>query len=265
MVDRPLIQHVVDEAREAGIEHFIFVTGRNKAVIEDHFDRQFELEVTLKERNKTRRPRSCSSQRPAGARHRELHPPAIAARPRPCGLVRARAGRPRAVRAAAARRAGAAQAGLPQADDRRLQRRRASNANIIAVEEVPIGPHRTSTASSASARPRARLSRSPTWWRSRRARRRRPTSSSPAATSCSRRFSICWRTQERRRRRRNPDHRRDDQARQDAAVLRLEVRGQAASTAAPRSASSPPMSPMRWSGPTSRPAFRAEIKKLLGD
>ena len=39
VVDRPLIQHVVDEAREAGIEHFIFVTGRNKAVIEDHFDR----------------------------------------------------------------------------------------------------------------------------------------------------------------------------------------------------------------------------------
>ena len=53
VVDRPLIQHVVDEAREAGIEHFIFVTGRNKAVIEDHFDRQFELELTLKERNKT--------------------------------------------------------------------------------------------------------------------------------------------------------------------------------------------------------------------
>jgi UTP--glucose-1-phosphate uridylyltransferase len=53
VVDRPLIQHVVDEAREAGIEHFIFVTGRNKAVIEDHFDRQFELEATLKERNKS--------------------------------------------------------------------------------------------------------------------------------------------------------------------------------------------------------------------
>jgi UTP--glucose-1-phosphate uridylyltransferase len=52
VVDRPLIQHVVDEAREAGIEHFIFVTGRHKTVIEDHFDRQFELEVTLKERNK---------------------------------------------------------------------------------------------------------------------------------------------------------------------------------------------------------------------
>src|SRR5262245_42512521 len=50
VVDRPLIQHVVDEAREAGIEHFIFVTGRNKSVIEDHFDRQFELEHTLQER-----------------------------------------------------------------------------------------------------------------------------------------------------------------------------------------------------------------------
>jgi UTP--glucose-1-phosphate uridylyltransferase len=53
VVDRPLIQHVVDEARQAGIEHFIFVTGRNKAVIEDHFDRQFELELTLKERRKS--------------------------------------------------------------------------------------------------------------------------------------------------------------------------------------------------------------------
>ena len=52
VVDRPLIQHVVDEARQAGIEHFIFVTGRNKAVIEDHFDRQFELEMTLLERQK---------------------------------------------------------------------------------------------------------------------------------------------------------------------------------------------------------------------
>ncbi|MGD0420938.1 MAG: UTP--glucose-1-phosphate uridylyltransferase GalU [Xanthobacteraceae bacterium] len=52
VVDRPLIQHVVDEAREAGIEHFIFVTGRNKGVIEDHFDRQVELEMALLERQK---------------------------------------------------------------------------------------------------------------------------------------------------------------------------------------------------------------------
>jgi UTP--glucose-1-phosphate uridylyltransferase len=53
VVDRPLIQHVVDEAIAAGIEHFIFVTGRNKGVIEDHFDRQFELEQVLAERGKT--------------------------------------------------------------------------------------------------------------------------------------------------------------------------------------------------------------------
>jgi len=53
VVDRPLIQHVVDEAREAGIEHFIFVTGRGKGVIEDHFDRQPELEETLAARGKT--------------------------------------------------------------------------------------------------------------------------------------------------------------------------------------------------------------------
>ncbi|MEO5807363.1 UTP--glucose-1-phosphate uridylyltransferase GalU [Devosia sp.] len=53
VVDRPLIQYAVDEAREAGIEHFVFVTGRNKSVIEDHFDRQFELETTLELRGKT--------------------------------------------------------------------------------------------------------------------------------------------------------------------------------------------------------------------
>ena len=53
VVDRPLIQYAVDEAREAGIEHFVFVTGRNKTVIEDHFDKQFELEHTLESRGKS--------------------------------------------------------------------------------------------------------------------------------------------------------------------------------------------------------------------
>ncbi len=52
VVDRPAIQHVVDEARQGGAEHLIFVTGRNKGVIEDHFDRPFELEHTLQSRNK---------------------------------------------------------------------------------------------------------------------------------------------------------------------------------------------------------------------
>jgi UTP--glucose-1-phosphate uridylyltransferase len=52
VVDKPVIQYVVDEAMEAGIEHFVFVTGRSKHVIEDYFDIQFELEQTLRERNK---------------------------------------------------------------------------------------------------------------------------------------------------------------------------------------------------------------------
>ena len=54
VVDRPILQHVVDEARAAGVEQFIFVTGRNKGVIEDHFDMSYELEDTLKRRGKTK-------------------------------------------------------------------------------------------------------------------------------------------------------------------------------------------------------------------
>jgi UTP--glucose-1-phosphate uridylyltransferase len=52
IVDVPIIQMAVDEAREAGIEHFIFVTGRNKSSIEDHFDNQVELELALRERDR---------------------------------------------------------------------------------------------------------------------------------------------------------------------------------------------------------------------
>jgi len=52
VVDRPILQHVVEEAREAGIEHCIFVTGRNKAVIEDYFDMAYELEDILLKRGK---------------------------------------------------------------------------------------------------------------------------------------------------------------------------------------------------------------------
>jgi UTP--glucose-1-phosphate uridylyltransferase len=53
VVDRPVIQYVVDEALEAGIEHIIFVTGRGKGAIEDYFDHSFELEAQLKAKNKT--------------------------------------------------------------------------------------------------------------------------------------------------------------------------------------------------------------------
>ena len=50
--DRPAIQYVVDEALDAGIEHFVFVTGRNKGAIEDYFDRAYELETTLQGKGK---------------------------------------------------------------------------------------------------------------------------------------------------------------------------------------------------------------------
>jgi len=51
--DRPAIHYVVDEALAAGIEHIVFVTGRNKHSIEDYFDRAYELEATLREKGKT--------------------------------------------------------------------------------------------------------------------------------------------------------------------------------------------------------------------
>jgi UTP--glucose-1-phosphate uridylyltransferase len=52
IVDRPLIQYAVDEAREAGIEQIIFVTGRGKTALVEHFDMAFELETTMGERGK---------------------------------------------------------------------------------------------------------------------------------------------------------------------------------------------------------------------
>jgi UTP--glucose-1-phosphate uridylyltransferase len=53
VVDRPLLQYAIDEAKAAGIEHFVFVNGRNKDAIEDYFDRAFELETILERGGKT--------------------------------------------------------------------------------------------------------------------------------------------------------------------------------------------------------------------
>src|ERR1041385_7707879 len=53
VVDRPLIQYAIEEAKAAGIEQFYFVTGRAKSAIEDHFDVAFELEATLRERGRS--------------------------------------------------------------------------------------------------------------------------------------------------------------------------------------------------------------------
>lgn len=53
VVDKPLIQYAVEEAFEAGIEQMIFVTGRGKSALEDHFDISYELEATMRERGKS--------------------------------------------------------------------------------------------------------------------------------------------------------------------------------------------------------------------
>jgi UTP--glucose-1-phosphate uridylyltransferase len=65
VVDRPVLQHAVDEAREAGIEHFVFVTGRNKMVIEDHFDMSYELEDMLQKRGKLKEYEALMANLPA--------------------------------------------------------------------------------------------------------------------------------------------------------------------------------------------------------
>lgn len=53
VVDRPLIQYAVEECLQAGIDEFVFVSGRNKGALEDHFDHAYELETTLEQRKKT--------------------------------------------------------------------------------------------------------------------------------------------------------------------------------------------------------------------
>jgi UTP--glucose-1-phosphate uridylyltransferase len=60
IVDRPLIQYAVDEAREAGIEQLIFVTGRGKGALEDYFDLAFELDATLTAKGKSLDPLASS-------------------------------------------------------------------------------------------------------------------------------------------------------------------------------------------------------------
>lgn len=78
--DRPLIQHVFEEAREAGIDEFIFITGRHKNMLEEHFDYQPELEETLESRGKMDMLEKVqSSEMPAGKLF-------LTRQPRPLGL-----------------------------------------------------------------------------------------------------------------------------------------------------------------------------------
>src|SRR5512139_2549305 len=66
IVDKPLIQYAVEEAAAAGITDMIFITGRNKRAIEDHFDKAYELETELELRNKTAQLETVQASTPHG-------------------------------------------------------------------------------------------------------------------------------------------------------------------------------------------------------
>jgi len=184
VVDKPVIQYVVDEAMEAGIEHFVFVTGRSKHVIEDYFDIQFELEHTLRQRNKNAElsllngllPKAGTAsftrqQEPLGLGHavwcaREIVGDEPFALLLPDMVMRAEKGCMKGM----------------------IELYETSGGNVIAVEEC-APDQTTSMASSVSAKRSATASASPKWWKSRPRARPRPTSSSTAATSCSRKSS----------------------------------------------------------------------------
>ena len=77
IVDKPLIQYAVEEALEAGMTDLIFITGRNKRAIEDHFDKAYELETELEIRNKEKLLEAVQGILPKTSMH--LHPPARSA------------------------------------------------------------------------------------------------------------------------------------------------------------------------------------------
>src|SRR6201987_2232691 len=85
IVDKPLIHYAVEEAKAAGIEQFFFVTSRGKSAIDDHFDRAFELEATLRERGKATCSRNAKRgfPNPGNSPIRGSRPPSASATP--CG------------------------------------------------------------------------------------------------------------------------------------------------------------------------------------
>ncbi len=103
IVDKPLIQYAVEEAAAAGITDMIFITGRNKRSIEDHFDKAYELETELERAQQDGAARDRAGD--DAARHQlHLHPADRGARARPRGALRGAGGRRRAVCRPARRR-----------------------------------------------------------------------------------------------------------------------------------------------------------------
>ena len=184
VVDRPVVQYAVDEAREAGIDHIVFVTGRNKQVIEDYFDVQPELLDALAQAGKTSELATLNGmQPPAGMM-------SFTRQQAPLGLGHAvwcardiigdepsRCSCPTWFPSAK----GAALP-APSSSTRR------TGGNVIAVEQCdPLETARYGIV--GRGRPPAPASRSPAWSRSPTRQPRPPTTTSTAATCCSRRSS----------------------------------------------------------------------------
>jgi UTP--glucose-1-phosphate uridylyltransferase len=133
VVDKPLIQYAVEEAREAGIEQFCFVTGRGKTMLVDQFDLAYELERTLTERNKTKELDMLRAQAlPPGSIISTRQQVPLG--PRPRDLVRARLHRRRPLRHPAARRPDAVRGELHEAAADAYNE---TGGNVVAIEEVP--------------------------------------------------------------------------------------------------------------------------------
>ena len=188
IVDKPLIQYVYDEAREAGIEHFIFVTGRNKGVIEDHFDRMFELDTTLAARgNKKAEQDILARDQPAAGATSFTRQQA------PLGLGHAVwcardivGDEPFAVvlpDELVLNSPGCLKQMIDAASEL------GEKSNLLAVEGVPDHLTHQYGICGVGKRTASTCSRSTAWWRNRQRAPRRPTSRSPGATSCSRRSS----------------------------------------------------------------------------
>ena len=259
VVDRPLIQYAVEECLAAGIEEFVFVTGRNKSAIEDHFDAAYELEATLERARQEERAEADAGRRHQ-ARQRDLHPPAEAARPRPRRVVRARLDRPRAVRRAAARRAHDRFA----EPARRSSWRRTSKTggNVVAVMDVP----REQTKSYGIAAVKAGEGRAGRDHRPGReaqarggaldARHHRPLRADARGVRPSRQARD-------RRRRRDPAHRRHGQDDRQPAVPRPDATPASATIAAPGWASSRPTVAVALNRDDTKADTRALLGRLL--
>ena len=244
VVDKPLIQYAVEEAQAAGIEEFIFVTGRGKSAIEDHFDHSFELAAHARRARQERGARRPSSDLAAEARRAS---PTRASRSRSASAMRCGA---RATWSATSRSPScwpttwcmAATPCLKQM----VEAYNEVGGNLVAVMDVPreqtnrYGILKTGE----RRRPPGRGRRA--WSRSRSPTRR------PRRCPIIGRYILqpervrASRTGRARRRRRDPAHRRDGAPDRAQPVPRPTASRASASTAATRSASSRPTSPSPW-------------------